>query len=185
MFDARTFHVVETLHDGGVVEIRALKPEDRKAILEEISHASADTLYHRFFAVKRSLSPEEEHHLFDIDFVKHIVLVAVARIDGEPRIVGGARIIVVGSAQAEVAFSIVDDYQHHGLGAALMRHIKEVGRALGMQELVAEVLSDNMAMLAVFEHSGLATTTRRDGPTVHVAMRYPDAPIANGRVTGT
>ncbi len=175
MFDARTFHVIETLHDGGVVEIRALRPEDRKAILEEISHASTDTLYHRFFAVKRSLSPEEEHYFFDIDFVKHVVLVAITPVNGKPRIVGGVRLVVVGPGEAEVAFSVVDDYQHHGLGAALMHHIMEVGRAFGMKELVAEVLSDNGPMLTVFEHSGLVIATRREGSTVHVSMRYPEA----------
>ena len=174
MFDPKTFHVTETLHDGSVVEIRAQTPDDRQAILEEMSHASADTLYHRFFAVKRSLSPAEQHYYFDIDFVNHIVLVATTRLDGKPRIVGGVRFVVVKPGEAEVAFSVVDDYQHHGLGAALMHHIKEIGREFGMTELVAEVLSDNGSMLAVFEHSGLITTTRRDGSTVHVSMRYPE-----------
>ena len=73
-----------------------------------------------------------------------------------------------------MAFSVVDEFQHHGLGAVLMHHIAAVARDAGIKELVAEVLSDNASMLAVFEHSGLITTTRREGTTVHVSMRFPD-----------
>ena len=55
-----------------------------------------------------------------------------------------------------------------------MHHITAIARDAGISEFVAEVLSDNGAMLAVFEHSGLITTTRREGSSIHVAMRFPD-----------
>ena len=70
---------------------------------------------------------------------------------------------------------MVDDYQHHGLGAVLMRHVAAIARDAGVKELFAEVLSDNASMLAVFEHSGLITATRREGTTIHVSMRFPEA----------
>jgi GNAT superfamily N-acetyltransferase len=185
MFDPKTFHVTETLHDGSVIEIRALRPEDRKEILAAMEHASADTLYHRFFAVKRHFSEKEEHYFFDIDFVNHVVLIATTTLNGGPaKIVGGSRFVVTEPGKAEVAFSVVDEFQHHGLGAALMRHITAVAREAGIHEFSAEVLADNSSMLGVFEHSGLVTATRRDGSTVHVSMRFPDAPPATtGRVT--
>ena len=41
-----------------------------------------------------------------------------------------------------------------------------------MRELVAEVLTDNLPMLKVFERSGLAMNTRREGTVVHVTLRY-------------
>lgn len=175
MFDPKSFHVVETLHDGRTVEIRAQRPEDREAILAEVEHASVDTLYHRFFAVKRSFSPQEQHYYFDVDFINHVVLIAVETTDGAPRIVGGARYVVTEPGKAEVAFSVVDDHQGHGLGAVLMHHITAVAREAGITEFVAEVLADNAAMIAVFEHAGLITTMRSDGPTVHVTMRFPEA----------
>jgi GNAT superfamily N-acetyltransferase len=174
MFQPDKFHVTETLQDGSVIEIRAQKPEDRKEILAAIEHASPDTLYHRFFAVKRNLSEKEEHFFFDVDFVKHVVLIAVTRLDGAKRIVGGSRFVMTEPGKAEVAFSVVDEFQHHGLGAVLMHHIAAVAREAGVTELVAEVLSDNASMLAVFEHSGLITTTRREGTTIHVSMGYPE-----------
>ena len=175
MFQPEKFHVIETLPDGSMVEIRAQRPEDKEAILEEVRHASADTLYHRFFAVKRALSEQEQHFFFDVDFVNHVVLLAVAKTNGPPRIVGGVRFIVTEPGKAEVAFSVVDAFQHHGLGAVLMRHIAAIARDAGVRELFAEVLADNASMLAVFEHSGLITATRREGTTIHVSMRFPEA----------
>ena len=53
-----------------------------------------------------------------------------------------------------------------------MRHLATLGREAGLRELIAEVLSENVPMLNVFERSGLAMSTRREGPVVHVTLRY-------------
>ena len=52
-----------------------------------------------------------------------------------------------------------------------MRHIAAISREAGMEELVAEVLGDNAPMLKVFERSGLAVTSKREGSIVHASMR--------------
>jgi ribosomal protein S18 acetylase RimI-like enzyme len=85
----------------------------------------------------------------------------VANDAGQPTIVGGGRYVVIQPGQAEVAFAIVDAYQRLGLGSALMRHLATLGREAGLRELIAEVLSENVPMLSVFERSGLAMNTRR------------------------
>ena len=172
MFDHASYHVTETLSDGRKVEIRAQRPEDRESLLAAVQRASPETLYHRFFAVKRAFSEQEAHFFLDIDFINHVVLVAVANEGGWPAIVGGCRYVVVGPGRAEVAFSVIDEYQKKGLGTALMRHIAAIGREAGLRELVAEVLSDNAPMLKVFERSGLAMTMKHEGSVVHVSLRY-------------
>jgi RimJ/RimL family protein N-acetyltransferase len=172
VFDPGTFHATETLSDGRKVEIRAQRPEDRQGLRTAIGRKSPQSSYHRFFAVKREFSEKEAHFFLDIDFVNHVALVAEATEDGRPAIVGGCRYIVIAPARAEVAFSVIDAYQGKGLGTALMRHLAAIGREAGIEEFVAEVLSDNAPMLKVFERSGLALTTRREGTVVHVSMRY-------------
>ena len=172
MFDHASYHVTETLSDGRKVEIRAARPEDRESLLAAVQRASPETLYHRFFAVKRTFSEQELHFFLDVDFVNHVVLVAVANEGGRPAIVGGCRYVVVEPGCAEVAFSGIDEYQKKGLGTALMRHIAAIGREAGLKELVAEVLADNAPMLRVFERSGLAMTAKHEGTVVHVSLRY-------------
>jgi RimJ/RimL family protein N-acetyltransferase len=53
-----------------------------------------------------------------------------------------------------------------------MRHLAILGREAGLHEFVAEVLSENVPMLNVFERSGLAMSTRREGAVVHVTLRF-------------
>ena len=45
----------------------------------------------------------------------------------------------------------------------------------GINELIAEVLGSNLAMLKVFEKSGLQITTRREGPVIHVTLKFASA----------
>ena len=172
MFEPAGFHATETLSDGRKVEIRAQRPDDREGLRAAVRRASTETLYHRFFTVRHEFSEKEAHYFLDIDFINHVALVALANENGRSAIIGGCRYVVVGHGRAEVSFIVIDDYQKKGLGTALMRHIAAIGRQAGLEELVAEVLSDNAPMLKVFERSGLALTMRHEGAVVHVSMRY-------------
>jgi len=168
--DASEYSAVETLRNGRRVEIRALKPADRAGLLEAIAHMSEEALYRRFFAPKRSFSEKEIEYYLNVDFVRHVALVAVVDEAAGPVIAGGGRYIVSEPGRAEVAFGLDDAHQGQGIASALMRHLVVIAREAGMRELVAEVLPDNVPMLKVFERCGLATTTRRDAGVVHVTL---------------
>jgi RimJ/RimL family protein N-acetyltransferase len=174
MVDAAQYSAFETLPDGRRIEIRAQRPQDREAIRAALARTSAKSLYHRFFAVKRKFSDKEAHYFLDIDFVKHVALVAIADENGRPTIVGGCRYVVVRPGVAEISFSVIDAYQGRGVGSALMRHIAALARKEGLKELVAEVLADSAPMLRVFERSGLVMSTKLVGITVDVALRFPE-----------
>jgi GNAT superfamily N-acetyltransferase len=176
MFDPAKFNATETLRDGRRVEIRALHPEDREGLQAAVMRCSKETLYHRFFAVKREFSKKEVHFFLDIDFVNHVALAAVASENGRPTIIGSCRYVVVAPERAEVAFLVIDDYQGKGLRTALMRHIAAIARDARLTELCAEVLADNVPMLKVFERSGLAMSERYEGPVAHVTLRYSPSP---------
>ena len=125
MSDPASFSKVEAMRDGRRVEIRALRPEDRDDLLAAVSQIGTDSLYRRFFAVKRQFSEKETEFFVNVDFVNHVALVAVVEEDGKPVIAAGGRYIVVNPGQAEVAFAVVDKYQGQGLGTTLMRHLVE------------------------------------------------------------
>jgi GNAT superfamily N-acetyltransferase len=172
MSGAARHSATETLRGGRTVEIRAKRPHDREGMQAAIAQSSWGSLYRRFFAVRREFSEKEADYFLDIDFVNHVALVAVANDAGQPTIVGSGRYVVVQPGQAEVAFAIVDADQGLGIGSALMRHLATLGRDAGLRELIPEVLAENAPMLNVFERSGLTMNTRREGPVVHVTLRY-------------
>ena len=171
MMDLANYSATETLRDGRTVEIRAQRSEDREGMHAAIARSSSGSLYRRFFGVRREFSEKETDYFLDIDFVDHVALLAVAN-DGRPTIVGGGRYVVVQPGQAEVAFAIIDAYQGLGIGSALMRHLATLGREAGLHEFIAEVLSENAPMLNVFERSGLAMSTERDGTVMHVTLLF-------------
>ena len=171
MVEAANYSAFETLRDGRRVEIRALRPDDRADLIAAVARSSAQSLYRRFFAVKRDFAEPEVEFFLNVDFVDHVALVAVVYESGRPVIAGGARYIVVQPGKAEVAFTVVDQYQGQGLGAALMHHLAAIARGAGLRELIAEVLLDNSPMLKVFENSGLPLSIKREPQVVHVAVR--------------
>jgi len=171
MLDAANYSAVETLRDGRQVEIRAFRPGDQADLLSAVARTSTESLYRRFFTVKRSFSEREKEFFLNVDFIDHVALMAWAEESARRVIAGGGRYVVVQPGKAEVAFMIVDRYQGLGIGAAVMRHLAIIARAAGIQELIAEVLPENVAMLKVFKKSGLPMTTTREPEVVEVALR--------------
>jgi RimJ/RimL family protein N-acetyltransferase len=170
MLELAKYSKIEALQNGRKVEIRALRPQDRDDLLAAVGRIGTDSLYRRFFAVKREFSEKETSFFVNVDFVNHVALVAVVEEDGKPVIAGGERYIVVGPGQAEVAFAVVDKYHGQGIGTTLMRHLVGIARRAGLRELVADVLPDNRQMLKVFEKSGLQVSTRRESGSLHVTL---------------
>ena len=170
MVEPSNYSAVEKLRDGQRVEIRALKSQDRDDLIAAVGRTSSESLYRRFFAVRRHFSETEESFYLNIDFASHVALVALAKENGQHTIVGGGRYVVGEPGQAEIAFTVVDKYQGRGLGAALLRHLTVIARQAGLRELVAYVLPDNRAMLKVFEKSGLKYTAKRESGSIYVKL---------------
>jgi RimJ/RimL family protein N-acetyltransferase len=171
MLEAAKYFATEMLPNGRRIEIRALRPDDRDGLIEAVDHASSQSLYRRFFGAKRYFTEKEIRFFVNVDFVDHVALVAVVEENGHPAIVGGGRYIVTAPGTAEVAFMVVDRYQGQGIGAALMRHLTLIARAIGLHELTAEVLSSNKGMLKVFEKSGLPLSAKTEAAITHVSLR--------------
>ena len=168
---ARNYSASETTRAGRRVEIRSLRPEDRPALSDVVNRSSSGSLYRRFFTVRRKFSERQIDFFVNVDFENHVALVSVVEENGQPAIIGGGRYVVVQPGKAELAFFVIDEYQGQGIGAMLMRHLIAIARQSELQELVADVLSNNRPMLALFAKCGCPMTTVRDGEVVHVTLR--------------
>ena len=171
MLQSDKYSAIERLRDGRRLEIRALTSEDRSDLIIAVARTSAESLRRRFFIPKRSFTDQETAFFLNVDFVNHVALVAVLEEGGRPVIAGGGRYIVVRPGEAEIAFTVVDQYQGQGIGKALMRHLATIAQAASLKRLSAEVLAENVPMLRLFEQSGLPMSTKREADVLHVTLR--------------
>ena len=171
MSEAINYTARELLSDGSQIDIRALRREDEADMLAAISRTSAQSLQRRFFVMKRHFSDKERAFFMDIDFKNHVAIVAVAEEANRKVIVGGGRYIVFEPGRAEMAFVVIDTWQGRGVGSILMRHLVKFAGAAGLQELTAEVLPENAAMIKVFRKFGFTPAARRDPQTLHLVLK--------------
>ncbi len=154
------------LSDGTVAAVRPLRPEDREALLALHDGASPASLRLRFFGVGRQAGHHYVEHLFDPEQPTIASLVVLLR----------DRVVALGTAEpvsadtAEVAFMVDEDRHGQGLGSLLLEHLAAACRDRGIRRFVAEVLSENNAMLNVFVDAGFEVTRTSDRGTVHVEL---------------
>ena len=91
MVEPSNYSAVEKLRNGERIEIRALRPQDRDDLMAAVDLTSSDSLYRRFFAVRRHFTETEESFYLNVDFVSQVALIAVADENGQPIIIGGGR----------------------------------------------------------------------------------------------
>jgi len=171
--EPRDYAVEETLRDGRKLHIRAIRPDDKQALVDLFRRLSPQTIYYRFHGVKKSLSPAELVYLTELDFHRQAALVAVLEIDGQERIVGVGRYASApGSPEhrAEVALTVEDAHQGRGIGSLLLKHLMGVACAEGITELDAHVLAENRGMLHMFERSGLVIRRSAAAGACHLVM---------------
>src|SRR5579884_2762955 len=103
MSDTAQYSATESLRDGRMVEIRALRADDRDKMLSAVSRSSNDSLHRRFFAVRRHFTDKELNFYLNVDFSTHVALVAVIREAESEAIIAGARYVTIEPGAAEIA----------------------------------------------------------------------------------
>ncbi|HYM98402.1 MAG TPA: GNAT family N-acetyltransferase, partial [Aestuariivirgaceae bacterium] len=139
--NSRLETVKARLDDGTVVELRPLGPDDKTLLQEGMARLSSDSRRLRFMAPVDRLSRAQLAYLTEIDHATHIAWGAL--IDERPVAVG--RIVRSGDelTAAELAITVVDDWQRRGLGTLLVRLMAELARSRGIRVFTFEALPEN------------------------------------------
>lgn len=176
------------LRDGRKVTIRPIDPDDASALIVLHKSLSFESQFFRFFGPKPDLTEEEAKYLANVDFHKRFAIVGEVDESGSKAIVGVGRFDINSPRVAEAAIVIRDDYQHAGLGTAILQRMREVGRGAGLDAFTAEVLAENAKMLELLTGQGLELDTASSG-VVRVTAPL-DLPVllrglkAAGQITG-
>ncbi len=157
--------------DGGLhYRLRPIRPDDAPRLVAFHRQLSPHSVYMRFFTFHPTLSDAEVARFTNVDYVDRLALVvtlgdglvAVGRFDRGPE-----------ETEAEVAFVVADELQHHGIGTLLLDELARAARERGVETFRAETLAENSAMLDVFRHAGFPVTSSIEYGTV--TLRFPIA----------
>lgn len=165
-----------TLRDGRVALVAPLHPDDRQRYLGGISRLSPESLYKRFMTPIERLTEAQLRYLLEVDHRDHEALLAVDEDSGEA--VGVARFVRLERPDvAEAAIIVVDPWQGSGLGKAMLRVLAQAAREVGIERFEANVLSDNLPMLALLDSLGPRENIRREGQSLLIEVPIPESGI--------
>ena len=172
--DLATYDETTTLKNGQEVRIRAMRSSDKGLVMEMFRNLEPESIYTRFFHAKKVLTDGDLAMITEVDFEKVVALAVTIGPEGGETMIGGGRFACLETQgacrEAEVAFTVEEDYQGQGMAGMLLQRLITMARAQGVKQFTAEVLAQNPAMLAVFGHSGLPVQKKREGETLHVTM---------------
>lgn len=151
---ARFVRETITLRDGREVVLRPIDRDDADGLIRFHNHLSPDSQYFRFFGPKPRLSAAEAAYLAGVDYHRRFAIVGEAEEAGEKNVVGVGRFDINEPGLAEAAIVIRDDYQHVGLGTAILQRMTEVARGRALKAFTAEVLAENTKMLELLASNG-------------------------------
>jgi RimJ/RimL family protein N-acetyltransferase len=134
------------LRDGSRVLIRPVQSADAPLLADGFARLSATSRWMRFLTPKKELSPAELRFLTDLDHHDHEALGALDHRDG--RGVGVARYVRQADDPwgADIAVTIVDEWQGRGLGTELLARLSDRAREENIQRFTALVAAENVAV---------------------------------------
>jgi GNAT superfamily N-acetyltransferase len=147
------------LPDGTPVRLRPVGPGDREALRHGVAHdLSPESRYRRFLSPLRELTEEQLDELVGADGIDHCALGALAGVRACPA--GVARYIRSRGRpdHAEVALTVVDAWQRRGLGTLLLAALGTLALDNGVRVFHADLLADNLAVLALLRRCGDAAS---------------------------
>jgi GNAT superfamily N-acetyltransferase len=152
-----------TLADGAQIVIRPIEPEDLRELAIGFGGLGALSRFRRFRQRIDRLTYEQLVAFTSIDHDSHEALVAIDAATGEG--VGVARYVRVPDdpARAEVACTVVDPWQHRGVGSALAERLAARAAAAGIERCTALVVLGDQPARRLLAHVVDEIAVTRDG----------------------
>lgn len=145
-----------TLRDGTPVLLRPIRADDKWRLKEGLQQLSPHSRYLRFHAPVEHLTTEQLRYLTEVDYRRHMALVALNPDRPDEPGMGVARYVCLADdpTTAEAAVTVADRYQGRGLGSLLVQELTRYATTHGVTTFRNYVLSENAAMLDILQEAG-------------------------------
>lgn len=142
------------LNDGTMLNFRPIHPTDEPRMRDLFYKLSEATIYYRFMSHQKRVSRHQIQDFVYIDHRNDVTIVGtLPEASGEEILAIGSYYLDPKTNMAEVAFTVSDKWQNHGIGTFLLKHLMRIARRNGIRGFTAEVLTENKPMQAVINKS--------------------------------
>ena len=161
------------LRDGSHVRIRQGHRSDGRLLAQGFDRLSPESRYRRFLTPMRQLDARTMRYLTNMDHRDHEAMVALE--EQREEALGVARYVrdPTRPDTAEVAVTVVDDWQGRGLGTLLLAVISARAREEGIRTFTALMLAQNDEMMDLFRQLGPVRIVDRAAGAVEVEIAIP------------
>jgi acyl-CoA hydrolase/ribosomal protein S18 acetylase RimI-like enzyme len=151
--------------------VRPLRPDDAGRLRDFFYSHTLETIYHRYFTVKKDLTADEALHLCSVDFRERMAFGVFSGAGDTERIVGVARYDLDPRTNlAETAIVVGEDQRKRGIGTHLLRLLCEYAEKSGIAGITATILAGNQSMVRI--HRELGHRIRWDGTDRRYHVRH-------------
>jgi acetyltransferase len=154
------------LTDGTEVLLRPIRSEDEPLEQEMLASLSEESVKRRFFSSLRDFPHEWLTLICNIDYDRHMAIVAETTVDGRKMMIASGRLVMEPNFRSgKMGLVVRDLYQGKGLGRKVLEMLIEIGREKGLEEVVGDTLTENERMLHLTRSLGFSTHWAPGGTT--------------------
>jgi GNAT superfamily N-acetyltransferase len=166
------------LRDGSRVRIRQGRSSDKELLRRGFERLGPDSRYRRFLAPMPELTEDMVRYLTEIDHHDHEAMIALDEDTGEG--IGVARYVRDPERRdmAEVAVTVIDDWQARGLGTLLLEVISARAREEGITTFTALMLATNEEMMDLLKQLDPMRILDRETGRVEIEVPVPPVGLA-------
>jgi GNAT superfamily N-acetyltransferase len=166
------------LRDGSLVRIRQGHRTDRELLVRGFEHLGPESRYRRFLTPMHALGDRTVRYMTELDHHDHEAMIALDERGKEG--VGDAFYVRDGRRPdtAEVAVTVIDEWQGRGLGTLLLDVISARALDEGVGTFTALMLASNQAMMDLFERLGPVRVVGRAAGAVEIEVAIPAVAVA-------
>jgi acetyltransferase len=158
---------------GVEIFIRPIRPEDAPLLVELFESLSPRSIYLRFFTPLKRLPHSMLARFTQIDYDRHIALVALAESKTNEKMLGVARVIIGRNPrEAEFSVAVSDAWHGKGIGAALLQQCVSIAEERGIQRVMGTVLAENTQMLALGRKLGFSIKKEQGVPEYELSIDF-------------
>ncbi|MFC1782062.1 GNAT family N-acetyltransferase [Planctomycetota bacterium] len=149
------------LGDGTLIKFRPIQPTDEMRMKDLFYDLSQQTIYYRFMKQMTCIPRKQIQDFVYVDHRNELAVVGtLPAAHGEDIIAIGRYYLNQKTNQAEVAFTVRDQWQNRGIGTFMLNLLTTIAKRNGINGFTAEVLQENKAMQRVFHKSDCQVKNR-------------------------